>query len=188
MVIKKKYLIISGIVAGLAMILFAIYRSMKTKKIDESVADKNVKAFLFMIRHGEGTTGENGYRTLFGGKLFDSYAKHPNICVPYGKTCSTAAGAYQILHKTWLLCKRLISGLDDFSPANQDRAAIALLEYRGVLDDVKAGRIERAINGWSKTTGANKEWASLPNSPYGQPMRSLAQVKQYFVNAGGTIA
>lgn len=188
MKITKKQILISGIIAATAMILFAIYRYMKTKKVNESLPDKNVRAFLVMIRHGEGTLGDDGYRTLFGGKLFDSYEKHPNICVPYKKTCSTAAGAYQFLYKTWLLCKTMVAGLDDFSPANQDRAAIALLDYRKVLDDVKAGNFDRAINGWSKTTGANKEWASLPNSPYGQPMRSTAQVKQYYLDAGGTIA
>jgi len=188
MKLSKNQIFTAGSIAALAMLLFYIYRKMKGSTITAAAADKNVKAFLAMIRHGEGTTGPNGYRTLFGGKLFDSYSKHPNICVPYKTTCSTAAGAYQFLNKTWNMIRTRVAGLDDFSPDNQDKAAIYLLDYRGVLDDVKAGNFERAINGWSKSTGANKEWASLPNSPYGQPMVTMAKAKDLYKNAGGTLA
>ena len=35
--------------------------------------DGNVKAFLAVIRAGEGTPDQDGYRRHFGGRLFDSF-------------------------------------------------------------------------------------------------------------------
>lgn len=59
-----------------------------------SLGDNNVKAFLHLIRVGEGTADAAGYARLFGGKQFQSFAVHPNIATPFGNTYSTAAGAY----------------------------------------------------------------------------------------------
>ncbi|RQQ65598.1 muramidase [Burkholderia stagnalis] len=144
-----------------------------------SVADTNVQAFLTLIRTGEGTTGPNGYRTLFGGGTFDSYARHPNIAVTRGALTSTAAGAYQILYRTWLEISAAY-GLTDFSPASQDTAAVALIKRRGALADVIAGRFDSAI------VKCNKEWASLPGSPYGQPTLTLDRAHAVLAMAGGS--
>lgn len=142
----------------------------------------NLRAFLLMIRVGEGTSGENGYRTLFGGSLFSDYSKHPNKVITKGGYSSTAAGAYQFLYKTWEGVRSKL-GLPDFSPESQDLGAIELLRQRKVYDFVIQGKIEEAIN-----QGANKEWASLPNSPYGQPTKTMAQVINYYKQYGGSLA
>lgn len=85
----------------------------------------NLRAFLYLIRYCEGTAGENGYRTQFGGGLFDSFDDHPRQAITRklgGKDLtSTAAGAYQFLSRTWDECAKALS-LPDFSPESQDRA------------------------------------------------------------------
>lgn len=138
----------------------------------------NLGAFLWMIRCCEGTAGLDGYRTLYGGKLFDSYADHPNIAVTAGGYTSTAAGAYQILYRTW---RDFIAakGPHDFSPDSQDLCARWLIGRRGATADVEAGRLEEAI------AKCNKEWASLPGSPYGQPVRDMAYCREKYRQAGG---
>jgi lysozyme len=146
--------------------------------VSSAVSNPNVQAFLALIRTGEGTTGPNGYRTLFGGGLFNDYSRHPNIAVTRGALTSTAAGAYQILYRTWVPTAAAY-GLTDFSPASQDVAAVALIKGRGALADVIAGRFDTAI------AKCNKEWASLPGSPYGQPTLTLDRAHAVLVMAGG---
>lgn len=155
---------------------------------------QNLSAFLRVIRAGETSQDEQAYRWLFGStprapKLFDSFADHPRIktwekndeFIRNGKKdYTTAAGAYQIVESTWdPLAKRL--GLPDFSPASQDRAAVALIEGRKALADVEAGRIEQAI------AKCAKEWASLPGSPYGQPTKTMAQALAIYRQYGGLL-
>ncbi len=145
------------------------------------VAHPNVQAFLRVIRRGEGTAGENGYRTLFGGGLFNGYADHPRQKISKSGYTSTAAGAYQFLSSTWDETKRVM-GLPDFSPASQDRGAVGRIVYRGALADVKAGRFEQAIK------KVAREWASMPGSPYGQPVITMATAKSVYSAAGGVFA
>lgn len=149
---------------------------------DKILADGNIQAFLQVIRKGEGTLGDDGYRTHFGGSLFDSFADHPRRVISAGlgknKYSSSAAGAYQFLTRTWDgLVKKY--GFPDFSPASQDKGAVALIAGRNALNDVIAGRIETAIN------KCNKEWASLPGSPYGQPTKTMDQALETYRLAGG---
>ncbi|MYM96239.1 glycoside hydrolase family protein [Rugamonas sp. FT81W] len=133
-----------------------------------------------MIRTGEGTTGPNGYRTMFGGGLFTGYADHPRRAVTRGSLTSTAAGAYQFLSKTWdeMAAKYALS---DFSPSSQDIAAVGLIKRRGALSDVLAGRFRAAID------KCNLEWASLPGSPYGQPTLTYDRAQAVLVAAGASI-
>lgn len=153
-----------------------------------SVADEiNVKAFLQVIRHCEGTAGENGYRTHFGGALFDSFKDHPRVVKTFklrkgGTLSSSAAGAYQILTRTWdgLVSQYGKTVFPDFSPESQDKAALALIRGRNALTDVREGRFEIAIR------KCNREWASLPGSPYGQPTKTLEYCKQIYEKFGGT--
>lgn len=133
---------------------------------------ENVRKFLLLITHTEGTDRyPDPYRVLFGGKTFSDLTTHPNIKTPFGKTFSTAAGRYQMLYRTW---KGL--NLPDFSEASQDMGAIMLLKRRGAYDDIIAGDWQDAI---AKT---NKEWASLPGSPYGQPTQSMVNAIN-FINS-----
>lgn len=143
------------------------------------IAHPNVQAILKVIRRGEGTSDEAGYRRIFGGRMFDSYADHPRITVKSGAYTSTAAGAYQFIASSWDETKRIM-GLPDFSPRSQDLAAIGRLAARGALDDVKAGRFDVAIKKIAR------EWASLPGSPYGQPTISWETARSIYAQSGGS--
>lgn len=142
------------------------------------LANPYVQAFLATIRAGEGTAGSNGYRTMFGGGLFDSFADHPRrvICrnTASGRICSSAAGAYQFLRATW---DRLAGKLElpDFSPQCQDVAALESIREKGALDDVKAGRFEVAVN------KCRKVWASMPGAGYGQPEVALVRYRAIYL-------
>lgn len=144
--------------------------------------NKNVQAMLRVIRSGEGTSGPNGYRTLFGGGLFDSYADHPRqrITRKLGgrNITSTAAGAYQFLSSTWDETARIMK-LPDFSPRSQDLGALGRIAARGALADVKAGRFDSAIKKIAQ------EWASMPGSPYGQPVITWERARAIYASAGG---
>lgn len=148
----------------------------------DALQHPNVQAFLRMLRLGEGTIGDRGYRVLFGGGYFEDFADHPRQAITRslgGKPItSTAAGAYQFLARTWDgLVKQW--GFADFTPKNQDLGAVALILGRKALDDVRAGRFESAV------AKCNREWASLPGSPYGQPVVTMARARQEYETAGG---
>jgi lysozyme len=145
----------------------------------------NVRAFLLMIRKSEGTDGPDGYRTMFGHRLFDSFADHPREYFTYtdlaGKTIRTsAAGAYQIIYSVWSVLKSRLA-LPDFTPASQDRAAIELISERDALDDIFSGRFTGAVY------KVRSIWASLPGSDAHQPEHDLQQVEQWYLQAGGQI-
>lgn len=142
-------------------------------------------AFLAVIRAGEGTADELGYRRMFGGDLFDNgFKDHPRILntrwTKNGPLASTAAGAYQFLSRTW---DELVSkyGFEDFSPANQDQGAVGRIIFRDAIGEVIGGDFNAAVRKCSP------EWASLPYSKYGQPKRTLAQALEVYAHHGGQI-
>lgn len=166
-----------------------------------AAAGVNLHAFLTAIRASEGTLGHLGYRALFGytpkrgAPVFDSYAEHPRILKSYtdhdGQVHhSTAAGAYQILartyddlmtryHAEWQRIASLTGG--GFSPEVQDWMATRLIEQVHALDDVEAGRIGPAVE------KCGSIWASLPSARYNQPMRSWQFVLAAYNDAGGKL-
>lgn len=153
--------------------------------VDADTAQNNRAAFLAMIRYAEGTAGPRGYETMFGYRYFDSYADHPRQYLPFtdgaGRQLkSSAAGAYQIIVKTWDALRARL-GLPDFSPASQDAAALELIRERGALADVDAGRFAAAVG------KVRKVWASLPGAGYAQPERSLSSLYAVYREAGGTV-
>lgn len=166
------------VVAGAAVpaLLFFLYQ-MKKKE----TAYKNIRAFLIMIQHAEGTFGQDGYRKLYGGGLFQDLSRHPNQKQTKWGITSTAAGAYQILSKTWAEIQPKL-GLPDFSPTSQDKAAVELIRRRGALEDVYAGRFAQAI------AKCRKEWASLPGAGYGQSEKNLSNLLAVIKASGGTTA
>lgn len=165
---------------------------------DDSTASMNEAAFLRTIRYAEGTAGPDGYRTLFGGRLFDGFEDHPRRAVQFtdrqGRTLWTsAAGAYQFMAVSMLPSGRSTTvntwdrmraklGLVDFSPASQDAAALGLIDEAGALNDVRAGRFEQAI------AKVKRIWASLPGAGYSQGERSIGSLRIAYENAGGTFA
>ena len=158
-----------------------ILKLSNMRQVSEAdLQNKNVQAMLRVIRTGEGTNDANGYRRIFGGQLFTSYADHPRVSVTKNGYTSTAAGAYQAIISTWDETAAIM-GLKDFSPASQDLYAVGRIAARGALDDVKAGRFSVAI------AKIAQEWASMPGSPYGQPVITLDKAKQVFASNGGAI-
>ena len=140
--------------------------------------NRNVQAILRVIRTGEGTADDGGYNRLYGGGSFSSFADHPRKAITKWGITSTAAGAYQFLSTSWDETRRLM-GLKDFSPASQDLAAVGRLAARGALDDVINGRFTTAIR------KINKEWASLPGSPYGQRTMKFDAALAVYRGSGG---
>lgn len=151
--------------------------------VNSNTAGANQRAFLDLIATAEGTynAGDDGYRMLFGGNLFDGFADHPRIRVPFRDTYSTAAGRYQILARTWDGLQGKLN-LPDFSPASQDLAALELINERGALGDVQAGRVAVAVGKCAKV------WASFPGAGYSQPERRMSYLISAFQRNGGTLA
>jgi len=130
---------------------------------------RTVRAFMDTLAYAEGT--KEHYDYIFTFVTFNSYKDHPRRAVCAGKLCSTAAGRYQFLSKTWDgLAPDL--GLSDFTPPSQDKAGLELVRRAGAYNLVlKSDRYENFAAAVKKI---NKIWASLPGSPYGQPTHSLA--------------
>lgn len=144
----------------------------------EIAREGNVAAFLRVIRACEGTAADNGYAVTYAYQPIQSFQDHPRRKVTAGGYTSTAAGAYQIVERTWDEVREQ-HDLPDFSPESQDAAAIALLIRRKALDAIRAGALDAAV------AACNREWASLPGSPYGQPTRDMAYVRKVFAAYGG---
>lgn len=140
---------------------------------NEDIRILRLRAFLRMIRIGEGTIQEDGYRTMFTGVKFTDFSKHPNIRHEANGVVSTAAGAYQFLYGTWRNLQRRYS-FPDFSPSNQDLGCIALIAGRKALDVVMQGKISEAIH------LCRIEWASLPGSPHGQPTANKKMIMEKY--------
>ncbi|QXE90184.1 glycoside hydrolase family 24 protein [Geomonas subterranea] len=131
--------------------------------------DPRVRALLDVIAYAEGAD----YATMVKGEgsvPITDFARHPNVLVTLSKSLkSTAAGRYQFLYSTWQGLK-----MPDFSPISQDKAAVKLLKRRRMLKPLFAGDVEQAIR------NGNREWASLPGSPYGQPTHQMAEMLQVY--------
>lgn len=158
---------------------------------------QNVAAFLAMIRAAEGTEpnsyGLDPYRVTYGYQhVIEDLSDHPTVLgewgpVPGPSGPTSAAGAYQITATTWrtVVQPRAIGKHGralSFAPADQDAAAVILLEARGAYDDVAAGRFHDAVN------KLGDEWASLPSATVNQPRISIARAQQLYLDAGGTFA
>lgn len=136
------------------------------------------QAFLDTIAWAEvGTVGPEGYKKIvFRGRV-TNFSRHPRRLecgiINGRRECSTAAGRYQGLTKTWVAVARRI-GLKDFSPKSQDRFAIELIREKRALRDVREGRFETAI------CKVGRIWASLPCNTYRQNPRSLATLKAIY--------
>ena len=84
---------------------------------------------------------------------------------------SCPAGAYQIVFSTYsrAVNKGIVA---DFTPQSQDRIALWLIDKRGALGDVDAGRAAAAIGKLAR------EWVSLPGGSH--PKISLADALSRF--------
>lgn len=153
--------------------------------ITPMLRDARVRAFMRMLRVGEGTVGDVGYETLFSGKSFikdynRDFSDHPRIKIKSGKLISSAAGAYQVMGYTWddpsMVKARKKYHIKDFSPSSQDMFCLILFKYKraGTLEQIRQGRIEEALDKLSY------EWASLPPGRYGQPSKTMSEALSIF--------
>ena len=153
----------------------------------------NVQAFLHTIRRCEGTDYPDGYHFVFGSREDNTLRNTDLSCHPGTKYAAhyrdhtghdiitTAAGAYQFIHSTWQALQAQLS-LPDFSPASQDLAAAALLSEKNCLQPLLQGDLNKALQ------QAAAIWASLPASLAHQPVKTLAQARQYYEENGGSLA
>lgn len=174
--------------AGLVIVALAggIALAMVTGRARASIApsspaedftpQRNLTAFLRVIREAESS---NNYRALVGGGNFNDFSAHPTetmdfqgVWNPRVNLPSRAAGAYQIVYNTYLSL-----GGGDFSPESQDRMAIELIERRGALGHVYAGRIAQAH------ALLRPEWEALTMQRW-----SPERVAQLYTQHGGTLA
>lgn len=145
-----------------------------------SYGTKEQRAMLDAIAWAEGGVS---YRTMFGGGQFDTSKgwKHPDKVIRSGGYASAAAGRYQFMPFTWERAAKAL-GLKDFSPINQDKAAIWLMDKRlgGNSADIlkKEGVSNRVLNAFAG------EWAAVPvaggGSFYGQPSRKVKDFRDKY--------
>lgn len=150
-----------------------------------TLSDARVRAFMRMLRVGEGTIGDKGYETLFSGKSFISdyerdFSDHPRIKIKSGRLVSSAAGAYQVMGYTWddpsMVSARNEYKVKDFTPLSQDTFCLILFKKKraGTLDEIRQGKIKDALDKLSY------EWASLPPGRYGQPSKTMSEALSIF--------
>ncbi|MFY0666369.1 MAG: glycoside hydrolase family 104 protein [Natronospirillum sp.] len=167
-----------------------LYRSFGSRAPDIAVA--RVRAYMRMIRVGEGTVGEEGYERLFGGASFirdhgKTFDNHPQIVIETPRIASSAAGAYQIMGYTWnddrMERYRTRYGITTFTPYDQDVFCLILLKYKQSRRDPRGYPIKRIAEGeveWVTEHVYSWEWASLPPGKYGQPNKSMEEVLRIF--------
>lgn len=160
--------------------------------------NNNMKAFLALIAHSEGTKdiGEDGYNVVVGTRrsqpiFFGSYHDHPRLLVvvrrddpytpAYEGLFSTAAGRYQILANIYDFYKKELD-LPNFGPHSQDKIAIRLITECKAIDDILKGKIEHAID------KCKSRWASFPGAGYGQPEHTFVNLRKNFITLGGIVA
>lgn len=140
------------------------------------------KALLNTIRYAEGTWrsgSADGYRMLYGGELVSCLKAHPDRVV-VRRYASAAAGAYQFMPSTWNAAAGSLK-LKGFGPANQDQAALYLVERSGALGAIDRGRLTAELMARLAPT-----WASFPNrsgnSHYGQPVRRGDELARFYAS------
>lgn len=148
---------------------------VNTLVIPASSSRGPLAAMLSVIGFAEGT--HDRYDLIYSFQTFSSFHDHPRRVICASGICSSAAGRYQFLDTTWDLTRQAV-GLPDFTPRSQDRGAVYLIEsVRGVRNAqqrLSRSQFERAVY------KLNREWASLPGSPYGQPTKSMSALWAHY--------
>jgi len=151
----------------------------------KDIVSRYQKALHDTIAHAEGTrnSAKDGYNVLFSHLTVTSCARHPNRCIKFGSTCTTAAGRYQFLLGTWNSIANA-KGWATFEPENQERGAaylIASVRKATVPQDrpLTASEFTNVI------TKLSFEWASLPPGQYGQPKKSISELRTVYCSLAG---
>jgi muramidase (phage lysozyme) len=153
--------------------------TLSTEGLKVGAAYPNVVAFLRVIRERESGQGPDAYLMVNGGGRMDGFQKHPWENVPTTKG-ARACGAYQFLGTTWGgLCRQY--EFADFGPESQDLGAIALIQERGALQDVIAGRFEVAVG------KLRSVWTSLPGASESSASWTMDKARSVFLKYGGKL-
>lgn len=161
--------------------------------LEGALNNGNVQAALHTIRCCEGTDSPEGYNFVFGSREDNTlrnsdlsqhpgtkYAKHYQDNAGHN-IITTAAGAYQFIEGTWNNLQTKLA-LPDFSPPSQDLGALELLSEKNCVQRLIDGDFDYFLQ------QASSIWASLPGSRANQPVKSVADVRQYYAEAGGVVA
>ncbi|MBF4466253.1 glycoside hydrolase family 104 protein [Flavobacterium sp. LC2016-12] len=192
------------------------WKTKEEKKHQICEYEARVKAFLRMLRVGEGTDSERGYTTQFSGKQFSNMSNHPHEIISANGYFSSAAGAYQIMSDTYdgLETYRTKYNILNFNQESQDRLCIVILKHNYTTDRPNSfynpiywknkDKTIRDVEKETKIKDRRKKfkgqqadiikliidndikkatllsslcWASLPDSPYGQPTKTIQECK-----------
>jgi lysozyme len=142
-------------------------------KGSQGLSDSDIALGRKLLPYINAYEGKPEANHLVGYNEFDDYSDHPRTPIKFnGKgDKSTAAGLYQILEKTWDEQAKK-QGLEDFTPANQEKAAIGIMRDTGVLDAYKSGDIAKT----KQLLG--KSWASIPGSTIGAATGQVPKLNQ----------
>ena len=141
----------------------------KKEKYEKLLTNVNVVATLHMINQVESNYGSDSYNVIFGGSKVNLTSDHPRISVCAEGLCSDAAGRYQFMSFSWDEVNSEIGPLDFSNPRHQDIAAVARMDFRGVLEDVIKGDIYKALTG-----GYPEDWTHDSNGVCGMSHSGLA--------------
>lgn len=164
----------------------------------EQAGGLNVAAFMEMLKWSEGTstspiTKDDGYDIIVNsvdahGHLvhnrFDDYSKHPfeggrpSLAVNTHGGTSNASGAYQQMLRDWPYYRNLLK-LHDFGPMAQDVVCVQHIKECRAIPMLQAGRFEDAVD------ACKNIWASLTGSTYGQPTRSIDDLRAVYSQNDG---
>ncbi len=151
----------------------------------DNVISRFQQALHDSVAFAEGTRNHSsdGYNVMFSFRLMNGCSSHPNQCISYGGTCSTAAGRYQFLNGTWNSVKRA-RNLGSFEPENQERGAAYLISTtrRVSVPQTRPMTASEFSNAMSKLS---YEWASLPPGRYGQPSKTASQMRSTYCSIAG---
>lgn len=143
------------------------------------------RAWLYAIAAAEGLLpyGKDAYQMAYQYKRFEGFDDHPReraaSPIPGTDKSSDASGPFQIISTTWDKCQRRHPDIwlleqPAFSPANQDRCALALSwdagGHRHLLDgsSVKKGHLAISYAAFKRAVFADSiEWASFPGYDIG---------------------
>jgi muramidase (phage lysozyme) len=127
---------------------------------DEDLKHPNVQKALQYVNAYEGKPKAN---QAYGYKEFNDLSRHPNMPIKFNDKgdITTAAGTYQITAPAWEEQAKK-QGLTDFSPQNQDKAAVGIMRDIGALDAFVQGDFDKG----KKLLGL--KWASIPGSTIGK--------------------
>jgi muramidase (phage lysozyme) len=151
------------------------------RKLSDPLADVRLRAFLKVLREWEcheEPVDEKRYFMLLkpinGVRRFSETSRHPQDGI---SNTNTAAGAYQITLETYGDFVGATTGIPNgFTPAIQDRIAVAILEVpprsgASALAMIRAGHIDDAVRLLSR------RWSSLPGG--GQPRKGKLAKAEY---------